>query len=98
MTAGDYRPALFTMVGILTVGLVANLLIRPVDSRHTDVEAARTAQAHADDRARASTTGAQTGAATTSPVLLTLAWLAVGLPLAYGLWFTVERASKLVLG
>ena len=40
----------------------------------------------------------RTGAATTSPVLLTLAWLAVGLPLAYGLWFTVERASKLVLG
>lgn len=98
MTAGDYRPALFTMVGVLAVGLVANLLIRPVDSRHTDAEAARTAQAHADDRARASTTGAQTGAATTSPVILTLAWLAVGLPLAYGLWFTVERASRLVLG
>ncbi len=33
LTAADYRPALFTMVGILAVGFVANLLIRPVASR-----------------------------------------------------------------
>src|SRR5919107_2466033 len=33
LTAGDYRPALFIMVGLLAVGFVANLLIRPVDSK-----------------------------------------------------------------
>jgi MFS family permease len=33
LVAGDYRPALLTMVGILVVGFVANLLIRPVSSR-----------------------------------------------------------------
>jgi MFS family permease len=38
----DYRPALFTMVGVLAIGFVANLLIRPVADRfhetadHTD--------------------------------------------------------------
>lgn len=33
LVAGDYRPALFTMVGLLAVGLVANLLVRPVADR-----------------------------------------------------------------
>jgi MFS family permease len=30
LVAGDYRPALFIMVGLLAVGFVANLMIRPV--------------------------------------------------------------------
>jgi hypothetical protein len=37
--AGDYRPALFIMVGVLAIGFIANLLIRPVDSKfHEKVE------------------------------------------------------------
>ncbi|MGN9908328.1 OFA family MFS transporter [Phytohabitans sp. LJ34] len=34
LTAAAYRPALFTMVGVLAVGFVANLLIRPVPDHH----------------------------------------------------------------
>src|SRR5215218_5389423 len=43
LVAGDYRPALFIMVGLLAVGFVANLLIRPVaDKWHEpDHDAAR---------------------------------------------------------
>jgi MFS family permease len=33
LVAGDYRPALFTMVGVLVVGFLANLAIRPVAER-----------------------------------------------------------------
>ncbi|WP_328523724.1 OFA family MFS transporter [Kribbella sp. NBC_00359] len=33
LTAAAYRPALFTMVGVLAIGLVANLLIRQVSDR-----------------------------------------------------------------
>ncbi len=33
LTADAYRPALLTMVGVLAVGFVANLLVRPVDER-----------------------------------------------------------------
>ncbi|HWL87915.1 MAG TPA: OFA family MFS transporter [Polyangiaceae bacterium] len=33
LTAEDYRPALFVMVGVLGVGFVANLLVRSVDPR-----------------------------------------------------------------
>jgi MFS family permease len=39
LVAADYRPALLTMVGVLTVGFVANLLIRPVSDEHFDHDA-----------------------------------------------------------
>ncbi|WP_308207697.1 hypothetical protein [Actinomadura madurae] len=34
LVAGDYRPALFTMVGVLAIGFAANLFISPVAERH----------------------------------------------------------------
>jgi MFS family permease len=34
LTASAYQPALFTMVGVLAVGFVANLLVRPVPERY----------------------------------------------------------------
>ncbi|MGI5208535.1 OFA family MFS transporter [Spirillospora sp. CA-108201] len=39
LVAADYRPALFTMVGVLAIGFAANLLIRPVAERHHVSEA-----------------------------------------------------------
>jgi MFS family permease len=33
LVAADYRPALFTMVGVLAVGFVANIMVRPVAAR-----------------------------------------------------------------
>ncbi len=35
---------------------------------------------------------------TTSPFLVALAWLLVGVPLLYGLWQTVDRATALFTG
>ncbi|GID27774.1 OFA family MFS transporter [Paractinoplanes brasiliensis] len=34
LTSSAYQPALFTMVGVLAVGFIANLVIRPVPSRY----------------------------------------------------------------
>lgn len=36
--------------------------------------------------------------ASTSPAVVTLAWLVVATPLAYGLWQTVLKAAKLFGG
>jgi MFS family permease len=33
LVAGDYRPALFIMVGLLVIGFIANLMIKPVASK-----------------------------------------------------------------
>ena len=51
LTADAYRPALLTMVGILAVGFVANLLIRPVPDRfHEPAREAEPAMADAERR------------------------------------------------
>ena len=53
LTAGDYRPALFIMVGLLAVGFVANLLVKPVaDKWHEPKEAVEefTAPHHTTER------------------------------------------------
>ncbi|MET7471942.1 OFA family MFS transporter [Micromonospora sp. NPDC005686] len=41
LTAAAYRPALLTMVGVLAVGLVANLLVRPVPERYHEPASGR---------------------------------------------------------
>ncbi|GAA1442630.1 OFA family MFS transporter [Mycobacterium cookii] len=39
LVAADYQPALFTMVGVLAVGFIANLMIKPVSDTHFDHDA-----------------------------------------------------------
>jgi len=48
LTAEAYRPALLTMVGLLAVGFVANLLIRPVSSEHHEPAADQAQPAEAE--------------------------------------------------
>ncbi|MDX6247590.1 MAG: hypothetical protein QOF10_950 [Kribbellaceae bacterium] len=48
LTAEAYRPALFTMVGVLAVGFIANLLIRPVADRFHE----QTSKAEATEAAK----------------------------------------------
>jgi MFS family permease len=55
LTADAYRGALFIMVGLLAVGFVANLLIRPVAERFYETDAAESepARARQSERSRA---------------------------------------------
>ncbi|MGA8979432.1 MAG: hypothetical protein WB473_09990 [Pedococcus sp.] len=39
-----------------------------------------------------------TSTVTTNPIVVAATWLAVGTPLAYGLWQTILKASKLFGG
>ena len=52
LTADAYRGALFIMVGLLAVGFVANLLIRPVDERFHEPDEDDDATEPATDRER----------------------------------------------
>ncbi|NRQ49918.1 OFA family MFS transporter [Aeromicrobium stalagmiti] len=90
LNASDYRPALLTMVGILAVGFVANLLIRPVADRF-----------HEEKRPVTSTAEESVGSAAhdvavdqAGPLLL-VAWIVVLVPLAYGIYETVVKAADL---
>ncbi|MGY1838879.1 MULTISPECIES: OFA family MFS transporter [unclassified Modestobacter] len=54
LTAADYRPALFIMVGLLAVGFVANLMVKPVADKWHEPKATTPATARANpDRSTA---------------------------------------------
>ena len=90
LTAADYRPALLTMVGVLAVGFVANLLVRPVASRFHEPHSTEPTAEHPP----ASVQGEDTTAEGVTP-LAVVAWLVVGIPLVYGVYETVVKASAL---
>ncbi len=48
LVAANYRPALFIMVGLLAVGFVANLLIKPVSEKYWEPKATTPATARAN--------------------------------------------------
>ena len=75
-------------------------MVRPVseDKYMSDEELARERQA-AHDRVQApsSTLATIDGSVTTTPAtVVLLAWLAVGIPLAIGIWITIQKAIVLI--
>jgi MFS family permease len=91
-----YNMTLYILAAFLLGGLICNLLVRPVADRHfmSDAElAAERAQAHETVLAAQAPTDSTAGR--TFPLLVALAWLAVGLPLAWGIWTTLTKALPL---
>ncbi len=93
-----YAPIFYVLAGMLVVGLLANLLVRPVDDHHfmSDEELAREKQL-AKERSLAAEKGSDHEASDQpSPSSMVLfAWLAVGIPLAYGIWVTLQKSAVL---
>ena len=92
-----YDITMYILAGLLGLGLLCNLLVRPVDDRHfmteEELSRQRLTQAHVQPGFKES---AAAGIRTATPRLLVLgAWLAVGIPLAYGLWNTLQKAVVL---
>jgi hypothetical protein len=95
--AQAYDFTMYVLAGLLLVGLVCNLLVRPIADKHfmTDAElAAEKKLAHERDAA-ASTGAATASGGTTSPLAVAFGWLAVGIPMAIGISITVQKASVL---
>ncbi|MYM84929.1 MFS transporter [Duganella sp. FT50W] len=95
--AQAYDITMYVLSGLLVVGLICNLLVRPVADKHfmTDAELA-TEKKLAHERDAAAATGtAVVSHGTTSPLAVAFGWLAVGIPLAIGVAITVEKASVL---
>jgi len=90
-----YDMPLMILAGLLIVGLVCNLLIRPVDPKYQMTDAELEAERKlAHERAANTTIGMSataTSGAGTSPALLIGAWLLVGVPLLWGVWITLEK-------
>ena len=92
-----YNQTMYILVGMLVIGLIANLMVRPVADKYfmTDAELAEE-KLLASERAAAAEVGAGTGgdAHRTPAALVALAWAAVGIPLAWGIYMTLISAAR----
>lgn len=96
-----YNTTLYLLAGLLLVGLACNLLVRQVADRHFMSDAELSAErAKAHDIAAINGQGVPVAAAEVTRARFTpvvaLAWLAVGLPLAWGVWTTLVKALPLL--
>ncbi|MCG2584951.1 OFA family MFS transporter [Massilia sp. TS11] len=91
-----YNQTMYILVGMLMIGLICNLLIKPLDPKYfmSDAELAEEKRL-AHERASAAEVGGGSGVfAKTSDATVALAWIAVGIPLAWGVYRTVLSVSK----
>ena len=92
-----YNQTMYILVGMLVVGLICNLLVRPIDAKWfmTDSElSAEKKLAHEKAVSSELHRSAGGGADAVSPVFVALAWAAVGLPLAWGVYRTLLSVMK----
>jgi MFS family permease len=93
-----YNQTMYILVGFLVAGLICNLLVRPLNPKwfmtaaELDVE-----KRLAHEKVKASEVladGTHAHDKPSSPVVLVLAWLAVGIPLAWGVYRTLVTVAK----
>jgi MFS family permease len=91
-----YNQTMYILVGMLAIGLIANLMIKPVADKWfmTDSELMEEKRL-AHERSAKDEVGMSSGeVVATSPLMVILAWSLVGLPLAWGVYKTLVTVGK----
>lgn len=92
-----YAPIFLALAGLLVVGLIANLLVKPVADKYymTDAEL-ELEHKLAHDKSITTNSGEAVAQVAESPagnlVLTMLAWAFVLVPISYGVWSTIQKA------
>ena len=91
-----YNQTMYILVGMLLVGLVCNLMVRPLADKWfmTDAELAQEKRLAHEKTTAVEVGGSARGADAVSPAILALAWAAVGIPLAWGIYRTLLSVAK----
>jgi MFS family permease len=97
--AAVYDITMYVLCALLVLGFICNLMVKPVANEHfmtdAELEAERKLAHDAASRAAVSTTRGAAAEKPTSPVTVWLAWLAVGIPIMWGVWVTLSKAVVL---
>jgi len=98
--AQAYDVTMYVLAGLVLVGVLLNTMIRPLADKHfmTDAELAeekKLAQERDISTMTGTRVGGSNGGVATSPLVTAFAWLAVGIPLMFGIWVTLQKASVL---
>jgi MFS family permease len=95
-SAQNYSITMFILAGFLVVGLICNWLVRPVDSSKYMTREELAATEAKKPVAAVASPGTQQHATRQAPGSLILAaWLVVWIPLAWGVWMTLQKAMLL---
>jgi hypothetical protein len=88
---------MYILSGLLVLGFVSNWLIRQVSDEHhmTPEEAAEEKKGANDTHEHIVEDMSALASEASHSWRVSLAWLAVGLPLAWGVWITVEKTIVL---
>ena len=92
-----YNQTMYILTGMLMIGLICNLLVRPLADKWFMSEeelATEKRLAHEKVTTLEATHGNHRGHDSISPVVVALAWAAVGIPLAWGVYRTLQSAAK----
>jgi len=92
-----YDITAYILCGLLALGFICNWLVKPVADKHFMTDAELEAERRlAHEAARASDLRAAGKDASPTPAwLVAAAWLLVGIPIAWGVWVTLSKASVL---
>ena len=91
-----YNQTMYILTGMLAIGLLCNLLVRPLAEKWFMTAEELAAERHRAHEAAALVAAGATGPALPSrPLVLVLAWAAVGIPLAWGLYRSLLSSAKL---
>jgi MFS family permease len=91
--AQAYNFTMYILAGLLAAGFVCNWLVRPVDPKH-HVKADE-ALALATTQVGAAPPVAASDAVAVNPITVAFAWLAVWIPIGWGVWVTLQKAVVL---
>jgi len=96
--AQAYDVTMYVLAGMVALGFLCNLMVRPIADKHFMSEAELAVEkklAHDRDAsaAGAATAGGAAVAVNSNPLVTALAWAAVGIPLAIGIWLTLQKAA-----
>lgn len=91
-----YNQTMYILVGMLVVGLICNLLVKPLNPKWfmSDAELAEEKRLAHEKSAAAVVVRTGGGADSVSPAIVAMAWLAVGIPLAWGVYRTLQSVAK----
>ncbi|MFT6590521.1 MAG: MFS family permease [Rhodoferax sp.] len=92
-----YNQTMYILTGMLMIGLACNLLVRPLADKcfmTEDELATEKRLAHGKVTASVALRGVSARTDTVSPVIVVLAWAAVGLPLAWGIFRTLQSVTQ----
>ncbi len=94
--ASVYDITLYILSGLLVLGFICNALVRPVADKYfmTD-EQLKAEQAIGHDKGAGGSTVLEWKADPSTKPFAVVAWLVVGIPLAWGIWVTLQKTAVL---